>query len=234
MAQLPTLAESYSPLSRYHTLSDYQTLTLLDSHTIRLSDYMPQFTSLTSRLVPLPVENIDTDQIIPARFLKATDKNGMGEALFADWRYHPDGSPRPDFVLNDARYQSAQILLAGDNFGCGSSREHAPWALTGYGFRAVISTSFADIFRNNALKNGLLPVIVDAKTHKSLFTLVEEDSAAEITIDLETQTILFPDGQKASFPIDPFSKTCLLKGVDQLGYILSFEKEITRFESANV
>ncbi len=192
---------------------------------------MAQFTQLTSRLVPLPVENIDTDQIIPARFLKATDKNGMGEALFSDWRYNPDGSPKPGFALNDPKYQGAQILLAGDNFGCGSSREHAPWALTGYGFRAVISTSFADIFRNNALKNGLLPVILDAETHKSLFDLVDELPSAEITVDLEAQSVLLPGGQAVSFPIDLFSKTCLLKGVDQLGYIMSFENEIAAFEN---
>ncbi len=192
---------------------------------------MPQFTTLTSRLVPLPVENVDTDQIIPARYLKATDKSGMGEALFADWRYAPDGSPKPGFALNDPRYQGAQILLAGGNFGCGSSREHAPWALTGYGFRAVVSTSFADIFRNNALKNGLLPVIVDAETHKSLFDLAEEAPDAEITVDLDSQTVALPGGQTFTFPIDPFSKTCLLKGVDQLGYIMEFEKEIAAFES---
>lgn len=192
---------------------------------------MPQFTSLTSRIIPLPVENIDTDQIIPARFLKATDKNGMGEALFADWRYNPDGSPKPGFALNDPKYQGAQILLAGDNFGCGSSREHAPWALTGYGFRAVISTSFADIFRNNALKNGLLPVIVDGRAHRLLFEMVEKDPSIEITIDLQAQTVALPDGRTASFPIDSFSKTCLLKGVDQLGYIMTFEDEIAAFEN---
>ena len=194
---------------------------------------MAQFTTLTSRMVPLPVENIDTDQIIPARFLKATDKNGMGDALFSDWRYNPDGSPKPNFVLNDPKYHGAQILLAGDNFGCGSSREHAPWALTGYGFRAVISTSFADIFRNNALKNGLLPVIVGAEAHKSLFDLAEEAPNAEITIDLEAQSVTLPDGQTVPFPIDPFSKTCLLKGVDQLGYIMSFENEIAAYERQN-
>jgi 3-isopropylmalate/(R)-2-methylmalate dehydratase small subunit len=192
---------------------------------------MDQFSTLTSRMIPLPVENVDTDQIIPARFLKATDKNGMGEALFADWRYNPDGSPKPGFVLNDPKYQGAQILLAGDNFGCGSSREHAPWALTGYGFRAVISTSFADIFRNNALKNNLLPVIVDAETLKSLFDLVEEAPGAEITVDLENQSVKLPDGSAVSFPIDPFSKTCLSQGVDQLGYIKSFEREIAAFEN---
>lgn len=192
---------------------------------------MAQFTTLTSHMVPLPVENVDTDQIIPARYLKATDKSGMGEALFADWRYTPGGEPRPEFVLNDPRYQGGRILLVGDNFGCGSSREHAPWALTGYGFQAVISSSFADIFRNNALKNNLLPVIVDAKTLKSLFDLVEEAPGAEITIDLETQSLTLPDGSSVSFPIDPFSKTCLSQGVDQLGYIKSFEDDIAEFES---
>ncbi len=192
---------------------------------------MAQFTQLTSRLVPLPVENVDTDQIIPARFLKATDKNGMGQALFADWRYNPDGSPKPEFVLNEPKYQGAQILLAGDNFGCGSSREHAPWALTSYGFRAVISTSFADIFRNNALKNGLLPILVDAAVLASLFELVENEPSVEVTVDLEAQSVTLPDGSAVSFPIDPFSKTCLLQGVDQLGYILRFEEEITQFES---
>lgn len=193
---------------------------------------MAQFTTLTSQMVPLPVENVDTDQIIPARFLKATDKTGMGEALFADWRYNPDGNPNAGFVLNDPRYRGAQILLAGDNFGCGSSREHAPWALTGYGFRAVISTSFADIFRNNALKNNLLPVIVEAETLQSLFDLVEEAPEAEVTVDLEAQAVTLPDGSIVSFPIDPFSKTCLIQGVDQLGYIQSFEKDIAAFEQA--
>jgi 3-isopropylmalate/(R)-2-methylmalate dehydratase small subunit len=191
---------------------------------------MAEFTTLTSRMAPLPFENVDTDQIIPARFLKAIDKNGMGQALFADWRYNADGTPKPDFVLNDASYRGAQILLVGDNFGCGSSREHAPWALTGYGFRAVISTSFADIFRNNALKNNLLPIIVDPEILRSLFDLVEEAPAAEITVHLETQSIALPDGSSVAFPIDPFSKTCLLKGVDQLGYILAFENEITAYE----
>jgi 3-isopropylmalate/(R)-2-methylmalate dehydratase small subunit len=192
---------------------------------------MAEFTTLTSRMASLPIENVDTDQIIPARYLKATDKNGMGEALFADWRYNLDGSPKPDFVLNDPKYKGAQILLAGDNFGCGSSREHAPWALTGYGFRAVISTSFADIFLNNALKNNLLPVILDAETLQSLFDLVEEAPGAEITIDLESQSVRLPDGSSVSFPIDPFSKTCLTQGVDQLGYIKGFESEIAAFEN---
>ncbi len=191
---------------------------------------MAQFTQLTSGIVPLPVNDIDTDQIIPARFLKATDKNGMGDNLFADWRYNADGSPKADFVLNKPESVGKKVLLAGDNFGCGSSREHAPWALTGYGFRAVISTSFADIFRNNALKNGLLPVIVDVETHKMLFDLVEEVPNAEVTIDLESQTVSLPNAHNVTFPIDPFSKACLLKGVDELGYILSFEEQIAAFE----
>jgi len=191
---------------------------------------MAQFLKLTSRVIPLPANDIDTDQIIPARFLKATDKSSMGDNLFADWRYNNDGSPKPEFILNKSESAGAQILLAGDNFGCGSSREHAPWALTGYGFRAVISTSFADIFTNNALKNGLLPIIVDEKTHQMLFDLAKEAPRAELTVDLATQTLSFPDGS-VSFPIDPFNKTCLLNGVDELGYILGFEKEITAFES---
>jgi 3-isopropylmalate/(R)-2-methylmalate dehydratase small subunit len=193
---------------------------------------MAQFTTLTSRIMPLPVNDIDTDQIIPARFLKATDKKGMGEALFADWRYNLDGSPKADFVLNQNTFKGAQILLAGDNFGCGSSREHAPWALTGFGFRAVISTSFADIFRNNALKNGLLPIIVDAETHRMLFDLVEEVPNVALTVDLASQTLSFSGGS-AVFPIDAFSKTCLLNGVDELGYIQGFEQQIAEYEAGH-
>ena len=191
---------------------------------------MAQFTTLTSRVLPLPVNDIDTDQIIPARFLKATDKKGMGDNLFADWRYNADGSPKADFVLNQPNSKGAQVLLAGDNFGCGSSREHAPWALTGFGFKAVISTSFADIFRNNSLKNGLIPIIVDEATHKMLFDLIEEIPNAELTVDLASQTLSFPHGS-VKFPIDPFNRTCLLNGVDELGYILGFEKEIAAFEA---
>ena len=193
---------------------------------------MAQFTTLTSRIMPLPVNDIDTDQIIPARFLKATDKKGMGDALFADRRYNPDGTPKTEFVLNQKTFQGAQILLAGDYFGCGSSREHAPWALTGFGFRAVISTSFADIFRNNALKNGLLPIIVDLETHRMLFDLVEEVPFVELTVDLASQTLSFSGGS-AVFPIDHFSKTCLLNGVDELGYIRGFEKQIAEYESTH-
>ena len=194
---------------------------------------MPQFTTLTSRQVALPINDIDTDQIIPARFLKVTDKAGLGAALFSDWRYTADGSPRPDFVLNRPAAQGAQILLAGDNFGCGSSREHAPWALTGYGFRAVISTSFADIFRNNALKNGLLPIEVDAATHAELLDLAEEAPAAELRVDLAAQTVTLPGGRQVSFPIDGFSKACLLKGTDELGYLLSFAPQIEAYEAAH-
>ena len=192
---------------------------------------MAQFTTLISRIVPLPINNVDTDQIIPARFLKATDKNGMGNNLFADWRYNADGSPKPDFVINKLEHQGAQVLLAGDNFGCGSSREHAPWALTGYGFRAVISTSFADIFRNNALKNGLLPVIVDEQTHQMLFDLLAEIPHAQVTIDLAAQTLTLPTGHSVSFPMDSFSKTCLLKGVDELGYLLGLAGQIADYEA---
>ncbi len=191
---------------------------------------MNQFTKLTSRAVALPIDNIDTDQIIPARFLKVTDKAGLGAHLFADWRYAPDGSPRPDFILNRPEAQGAQILVAGDNFGCGSSREHAPWALIGFGFRAIISTSFADIFRNNALKNGLLPVVVDGETHRDLFALLTEIPDAELTIDLSAQTLSFLD-RSVVFPIDPFSRTCLLNGVDELGYIRSFEQAIAAYEA---
>jgi 3-isopropylmalate/(R)-2-methylmalate dehydratase small subunit len=190
---------------------------------------MPQFTILTSRVVPLPTTDIDTDQIVPAQFLKITDKNGLADVLFFHWRFNDDGSPKMDFVINQPEYRGAQILLAGDNFGCGSSREHAPWALTAYGFRSVICTSFADIFRNNSLKNGLLPVIVDYKTHQVLFDLLEEVPNTEFAIDLATQTLSFPHGL-VMFPIDPFNKTCLLNGVDELGYILDFENEIAAFE----
>lgn len=194
---------------------------------------MAQFTSLTSRLVALPINDIDTDQIIPAQYLKVTDKSGLGAALFSNWRYNADGTPKADFVLNQPQAEGAQILLAGDNFGCGSSREHAPWALTGYGFRAVISTSFADIFRNNSLKNGLLPVIVDAATHADLLDLVAEAPQAALFIDLASQTLNLPDGRAISFPIDGFSKACLLKGVDELGYLLDFEKQIVEYEATH-
>ena len=191
---------------------------------------MAHFTKLRSRVVVVPVNDIDTDQIIPARFLKTTDKTGLGSSLFADWRYASDGTPRPEFPLNAARAQGAQVLLAGDNFGCGSSREHAPWALTGFGFRAVVSTSFADIFRNNALKNGLLPVEIDAEAHAALTAQLSKDPEAEVEVDLASQTLTLPDGRTARFPIDAFAKTCLLEGVDELGYILRFADRIAEFE----
>lgn len=191
---------------------------------------MQPIQSLTGRVVALPNENIDTDQIIPARFLKAIDKEGMGKSLFADWRYDESGNPKPGFVLNKPRAQGTRILLAGDNFGCGSSREHAVWALTSFGFRAVISTSFADIFRNNALKNGLLPIVVDEATHKDLFDLLEEIPEVELKIDLASQALALPDGRKVRFPIDSFAKTCLLEGVDELGYLLARGETIQAYE----
>jgi len=191
---------------------------------------MAQFITLTSRVVVVPQNDIDTDQIIPARFLKTTDKAGLGSSLFADWRYGPDGAPRAEFPLNAPRAKGAQILLAGDNFGCGSSREHAPWALTGFGFRAVVSTSFADIFRNNAIKNGLLPVAIDAGAHASLLAQLAGHPEAELTVDLASQTVSLPDGVRVGFPIDAFARTCLLEGVDELGYILRFEPQIEEHE----
>lgn len=194
---------------------------------------MEPFKKLTSRVVALPNENIDTDQIIPARFLRAVDKVGMDKHLFADWRYNRDGTPRPDFILNQPSAAGAQILLAGDNFGCGSSREHAPWALTAFGFRAIISTSFADIFRSNSLKNGLLPIIVDKETHKDLFDLVEEIPNVELTVDLAAQTLNLPGGRAVKFPIDTFARVCLLEGVDELGYLLKHDDQISAFEKAH-
>jgi 3-isopropylmalate/(R)-2-methylmalate dehydratase small subunit len=193
---------------------------------------MEPFASLTSRVVVFPVNDIDTDQIIPARFLKTIEKAGLAANLFADWRYAPDGSPVPDFPLNQPERQGAQVLLAGNNFGCGSSREHAPWALTGFGFRAVISTSIADIFNNNALKNGLLPVVVDAESYQRVLEIFSASPKAELTIDLEEQLITLPDGQQVSFPVDAFSKTCLLQGVDELGYLLNLEGKISAFEAS--
>jgi 3-isopropylmalate/(R)-2-methylmalate dehydratase small subunit len=200
---------------------------------------MKEFTTLTSRVVPLVVDNFDTDQIIPARFLKTTDKAGLGAVLFCDWRYDdevPDleaaerARAKSDFALYDPRYEGAQVLLAGDNFGCGSSREHAPWALVGWGFRAIISTSFADIFRSNALKNSLLPVEVDAATHAELARVAAEEEGVSVTIDLPSQSLHLPDGRCVEFPIDAFSKKCLIEGLDQLGYLLSFADQIAVHE----
>jgi 3-isopropylmalate/(R)-2-methylmalate dehydratase small subunit len=181
----------------------------------------------TSQLMPLPMENVDTDQIIPARFLKVTDKSSLADGLFADWR------TASEFVLNDERFADAQILLAGNNFGCGSSREHAPWALKAYGFRAVISTYFADIFRNNALKNGLLPIVVDEATHKTLFEAVFNDHTASVHVDLASQSLHLPNGQTVEFPIDSFTKQCLLEGVDELGYLLQRLELVEAYEAQN-
>jgi 3-isopropylmalate/(R)-2-methylmalate dehydratase small subunit len=186
-------------------------------------------TSITSTMAVLPVDNVDTDQIIPARFLKVTERSGLGRHLFADWRYGADGEPVPDFVLNRPESAGAEVLLAGHNFGCGSSREHAAWALVDHGFRAVISTEFADIFRNNALKNGLLPVEVDAATHARLSELAGLWRDAEVTIDLVSRTLSAP-GVRVEFPIDPFARRCLLEGVDTLGYLLAQEEAIAAFE----
>jgi len=194
---------------------------------------MEPFTRISSRLVPLPIDNVDTDIIVPARFLKVTDKAGMDQYLFRDWRFGADGNPRPDFILNQPRAKGAEILLAGKNFGSGSSREHAPWALLAFGFRAVISTSFADIFRGNSLKNSLLPVEVTPETHAELFRLVERDPEAAVMIDLASQTLTLPGGRTASFPIDNFSKQCLLAGVDQLGYVLQQEEHIRAYEQSH-
>lgn len=178
----------------------------------------------------MPVNDIDTDQIIPARFLKVTDKKGLGNNLFADWRYEADGTPKPDFILNQPQCKGAQVLLAGDNFGCGSSREHAPWALTDFGFHVVISTSFADIFKNNSLKNSLLPVIVNTDTHHKLVDMFIEIPGAELTIDLEKQTLVLPDGEVVKFPVDGFARNCLLQGTDELGFLQNLEPEIAAYE----
>ncbi len=191
---------------------------------------MKKFTTITSICVPLMRKNIDTDQIIPARYLKAIDKDSVADGLFADWRYNPDGTIKKDFILNQPEYEKAQILLAGDNFGCGSSREHAPWAITGWGIKAIISTSFADIFKNNALKNSLLPITVNEDVFQSLFDLTEKNPGSEININLKSQTVTLPGGASFSFEIDKFSKKCLLTGIDQIGYILSFENQISQFE----
>ncbi|MBZ5575706.1 MAG: 3-isopropylmalate dehydratase small subunit [Acidobacteriia bacterium] len=193
-----------------------------------------KFQNVESRLVPMPATNIDTDQIIPARFLKTISKEGLGANLFCDWRYDKQGNPKPDFILNQPRIQGAQVLLAGDNFGCGSSREHAPWALTQFGFRAVISTSFADIFRGNSLKNGLLPVIVPPDVHAELFGAVEQNPAAVVKIDLARQTLTTPAGREVPFPVDGFSKHCLLEGVDEMGYMLQHDARIAAFEAGRV
>src|SRR3954463_1316106 len=188
---------------------------------------MDKVTTITSRTVVLPVENVDTDQIIPARFLKATSKVGLGSKLFADWRFAADGQPKADFVLNQPAAAGARVLVAGDNFGCGSSREHAPWALVDCGFRVVVSTSIADIFRNNSLKNGLVPVVVDGAVHAKLLA----NPGSEVTVTLADRTLTLADGTKATFPIEPFARYCLMNGVDELEFLLSQESAIAAFEA---
>jgi len=191
------------------------------------------FVALTSPVVPMPRNDIDTDQVIPARFLKTVDRAGLGDQLFCDWRYLADGSPDPEFVLNRPEMSGRSILLAGDNFGCGSSREHAPWALMAWGFRAVVSSSFADIFRNNALKNGLLPIVVDEDTHRQLFDQLALDPDAQVTVDLEAQVVHLPGDEDIPFQVDPFARQMLLAGTDEIGWVLSHQVAIDAWERAN-
>jgi 3-isopropylmalate/(R)-2-methylmalate dehydratase small subunit len=191
------------------------------------------FQTFTSKVVPLLVDSIDTDQIIPARFLKVIDKQGLADGLFSDWRYDAAGDPRPEFVLNQPGMRGRRVLLAGDNFGAGSSREHAPWALTGFGFRAVLSTSFADIFRNNSLKNGLLPIVTDKATHASLAARVEADPDLEVTVDLAAQELRIHGGETVAFEIDPFMRSMLLDGTDELGYLLARADDVAAYEAAH-
>ncbi len=191
-----------------------------------------KFTTLKSSAVPLPIDNIDTDQIIPARFLKATTREGFGENLFRDWRYNNDQSPKAEFALNDAKY-TGKILVAGKNFGCGSSREHAAWAIYDHGFRVVISSFFADIFKNNALNNALLPVQVSDGFLKKIFAAIEKNPKTTITVDLPEQKISLEDGSSESFDINPYKKTCLANGYDDIDYLLSLRDEIKHFELAH-
>jgi len=191
------------------------------------------FRSVTSAVVPFPRNDIDTDQIIPARFLKTVNRAGLGEQLFFDWRYLPDGTPNPEFVLNQPSMAGRAVLLAGDNFGCGSSREHAPWALMAWGIRAVISSSFADIFRNNALKNGLLPIAVAPEVLERLFALVEADRDAAFTVDLEAQELRLPDGGAIGFEVDSFARRMILDGTDELGYLLGLEPQLAAYEASH-
>ena len=190
------------------------------------------FATFTSAVIPLPAENVDTDQIVPARYLKVTDKAGLAEALFRDWRFEEDGSlKQPPFVLDRPEMAGRRILLAGDNFGAGSSREHAPWALTSWGIRAILSTSFADIFRSNSLKNGLLPIVVSPETHERLFALVAADPDAQLTVDLEAQAVHLPGDEDVAFDVDPFARMMLLAGTDELGYLLGRQADIEAWES---
>ncbi|MEK6721216.1 MAG: 3-isopropylmalate dehydratase small subunit [Chloroflexota bacterium] len=190
-----------------------------------------RFTTFTSKVIPLPAENVDTDQVVPARYLKVTDKAGLAEALFRDWRFDDGGALRePPFVLDRPEMAGRQILLVGDNFGSGSSREHAPWALTSWGIRAILSTSFADIFRSNSLKNGLLPIVVESEQHRQLFELVASDPDATMTIDLEAQRVHLPGDVDLPFDVDPFSRLMLLAGTDEMGYLLTREAAIAHYE----
>jgi 3-isopropylmalate/(R)-2-methylmalate dehydratase small subunit len=190
---------------------------------------MEKFTPFESKMVLIARDNVDTDQIIPARFLKTISKVGLGDQLFCDWRYNADGTPKPDFVLNKPESKGREVLLAGDNFGCGSSREHAPWALTQYGFRAVISTSFADIFKGNSLKNSLLPIVVPPDVHAELL----KNAEAPVKVDLASQTLTLASGRSVQFPVDDFAKHCLLEGIDELGYMLQQDPAIAAYEAAH-
>lgn len=191
------------------------------------------FHTLTSTATPLPIENIDTDQIIPARFLKATTREGFGDNLFRDWRYSADRQPRADFVLNDPTYAEARILVTGKNFGMGSSREHAAWAIHDYGFRVVVSSFFADIFRNNALNTFVLPVQVSDAFLAKLFAAIRQDAQTLITVDLPNQTISLPTGDRESFAINTYKKTCLMNGYDDIDYLLSLQEDIRKFDLAH-
>jgi 3-isopropylmalate/(R)-2-methylmalate dehydratase small subunit len=197
-----------------------------------VNDRQP-FSSVTSAVVPFPRNDIDTDQIIPARFLKTVNRAGLAEQLFNDWRYLADGAPNPEFVLNRSEMAGRSVLLAGDNFGCGSSREHAPWALMAWGFRAVVSSSFADIFRNNALKNGLLPIEVPPEELARLFARVDAEPEARLTVDLEAQELRLPDGSVIEFGVDAFARRMILDGTDELGYLRSLEPQIAAYETAH-
>ena len=193
-----------------------------------------KFGTFTSAVIPLPAENVDTDQIVPARYLKVTDKDGLREALFRDWRYDEDGGLKePLFVMDRVAMLDRQILLVGDNFGTGSSREHAPWALTAWGIRAILSTSFADIFRNNALKNGLLPIVVEPEKHRQLFEMVATDPNAQLTVDLEAQVVHLPGDEDLPFEVDPFARLMLLNGTDEMGYLLGKIPAIDAWEAAH-
>ncbi len=191
---------------------------------------MKAIANIVSKVVFLPMDDVDTDQIIPARYMTTIERDGLGKFLFADWRYLPDGRQNPEFILNEPAVEGAEFLLAGANFGCGSSREHAVWALVGWGFRAVIALSFADIFRANALKNGLLPIIVDDQAHAELLATFMCEPVAMLTVDLPTQCLTLPGGRSVYFPIDSFAKRCLIEGLDELGYLLSFEEQIKAYE----